>query len=401
MNVLQVNTVFPNGSTGRIMAEIADYTAKQEDSHAFAAFGIGEAVQRENVTTIMLGRPWERKYHGAIRKLFDAEGYGSRMATDRLIRFCKDNRINVIHMHNLHGCYLNLKRWFTYLREANLPVIWTLHDCWAVTGHCAHFTYIGCEKWKTECSACPQLRSYPECIGLDGSRRNFRLKRRLFTAVPKLTLVTPCRWLEGIVQKAFLAKIPTRVIYNGVDTKRFRPTVSGIRQEYGLQNQKLLLAVASVWTDRKGLNVLTELSQWLGDGYRIAVLGLSGQQIKTLPECILGVEPISSTELLCAWYSAADCFINPTLEDTMPLVNLEALACGTPVVAFRTGGCPEVITDDCGAIVPWGNAQSMAEAVRTVCALEADVTQACRAQAERFSMETTLRAYDALYREVL
>ena len=222
------------------------------------------AEQRENGSTLMLGRSWERKYHGAIRKLFDAEGYGSRMATERLIRFCQENRIDVIHMHNLHGCYLNLKRWFAYLREADLPVIWTLHDCWAVTGHCAHFTYVGCEKWKTECTACPQLRSYPECIGLDGSRRNFRLKRRLFTAVPKLTLVTPCRWLEGIVQESFLAKIPTRVIYNGVDTKRFRPTVSGIRQEYGLQNQKLLLAVASVWTDRKGLNVLTELSQMAG-----------------------------------------------------------------------------------------------------------------------------------------
>ncbi len=401
MNVLQVNTVFPNGSTGRIMAELADYTARQDASHAFAAFGIGGAGPKENVTALLLGRVWERKCHGVIRKLFDAEGYGSRFATVRLIRFCKSNKIDVIHMHNLHGCYVNLTRWFKYLRTAGIPVIWTLHDCWAVTGHCAHFTYAGCDKWKTECYACPQQRSYPECIGLDGSRRNYRLKKKLFNSVPRLTLVTPCRWLEGIVQESYLAKLPTRVIYNGVDTKRFRPTDSEIRQEYGLQDCKLLLAAASVWTDRKGLHVLKELSKMLGDGYRIAVLGLTGKQIEALPENVLGLERVSSTERLCAWYTAADCFINPTLEDTMPLVNLEALACGTPVVTFNTGGCPEAVTDACGAVVQWGNVQAMADAVRAVCARETAAAPACLEQAERFSMETTVRAYDALYREVL
>ena len=401
MNVLQINTVYPNGSTGRIVAEIAEYTARQPADRALVAFGIGAEERDGTLSAIRIGKPWERKLHGAIRKLFDAEGYGSYFATGKLIQFCDDNRPDVIHMHNLHGCYLNLSRWFRYLTRKNIPVIWTLHDCWPLTGHCAHFSYVGCQKWKTLCSHCPQKGAYPACIGIDGSSRNYRLKRKLFTALGNLTIVTPCRWLEDIVEESYLQNTPVRVIYNGVNTKRFKPVESSLRVQYRLEDRNVLLAVASVWSDRKGLRELIQLSQVLDDSYRIVIIGLTKEQLKTLPDNMLGLEQTQSPDLLCQWYTAANCFVNPTLEDTMPLVNLEAMACGTPVAVFDTGGCPEVITDACGLVVAKGDIQGLANAVKQICHSSENYTKACTEQAKRFSIESTVHAYHDLYQEVL
>jgi len=400
MNVLQINTVYPGGSTGRITAEIAAYTAQQADAHALVAFGIGEEAKASRLTAYRIGSPLERKLHAIIRKIFDAEGYGSRCAARRLIRLCKQEHVDIVHLQNLHGCYLNLKILFRFLQKSNLPVIWTLHDCWPMTGHCAHFSYIGCERWKTLCRKCPQKKEYPVCIGISGSKRNYRLKKRLFTSLHNLTIVAPCRWMQGIAGQSFLGNYPIRVIYNGVDVSFFKPTASDIRERYGLESYKLLLAVASDWTERKGLYLLKELPKRLDDTYRLAIAGLTRAQIQALPANVIGIEHLSATEL-CAWYTAADCFVNPTLEDTMPLVNLEALACGTPIAVFDTGGCPEAVTADSGIVVEKGNIQGMADAVKNICESQTDYTQACIRQANRFSMHNTLKAYDALYREVM
>jgi putative colanic acid biosynthesis glycosyltransferase len=400
MNVLQINTVYPNGSTGRIVAEIAAYTAAQPDSRAFVALGIGEPAREGNLTAVRIGSPPERKFHAVIRKMLDAEGYGSIHATRQLIRLCKENHVDVVHLHNLHGCYLNLKRWFRYLAKAGIPVVWTLHDCWPMTGHCAHFTYCGCKKWKTHCGRCPQQHSYPECIGIDGSRRNYRLKKQLFTGVPNLTLIAPCRWTREIVRDSFLRNVPCRVIYNGVDTQRFRPETSDLRLQFGLENKRVLLAAASDWTDRKGLPELIQLSEMLDEPYRLVILGLPEERIKALPFSVLGLKRIDSPDLLRQWYGAADCFVNPTLEDTMPLVNLEALACGTPLAVFNTGGCPEAVTESCGIVVEKGNVPKLRDAVRQICESGTFRPEACIAQAKRFSMEHTLQGYYECYREV-
>ncbi|MFH1512874.1 MAG: glycosyltransferase [Bacillota bacterium] len=400
MNVLQVNTVYPFGSTGRITAEIAAYTAAQADDHAYVAFGIGEPARQERLTAVRIGNPLERKFHGAIRMLLDAEGYGSYFATGQLIKLCKGNNVDVVHLHNLHGCYLNLKRWFRYLQKSGVPVVWTLHDCWPLTGHCAHFDDCGCEKWQTLCFECPQQKSYPECVGIDGSKRNYRLKKKLFRSLDRLTIVLPCRWMRGIAENSFLKEIQIRVIYNGVDTRQFKPIASDLRAKYGLEKQKIVLAVASIWNDQKGLKTLRQLSQMLNGDYRIVILGLTKEQIGALPQSIIGLERTAEPMLLRAWYGAADCFVNPTFEDTMPLVNLEALACGTPVVTFNTGGCPEAVTEACGLVVEKGDLQGLADAVMQICDSGVDYSQACIEQAKRFDAENTVRAYDALYREV-
>ena len=401
MNVMQVNTVYPNGSTGRIAAEIAEYTARQRNAGSVVAFGIGEETHKQGLLAVRIGSPLERKTHAVIRKLFDGEGYASRRATKQLIRLCRSKQIDVVHLHNLHGCYLNLSLWFRYLQKAKLPVIWTLHDCWPLTGHCAHFIDCGCTLWKTQCHHCPQQKSYPVCIGFDGSKRNYEHKKKLFASPRNLTIVAPCRWMQDIVQDSFLKDVPTRVIYNGVDQQTFRRLPSDIKAQHGIAGKHLLLAVASDWTERKGLAILYQLSEVLSKSYQIAIIGLSPEQKQALPEAVMGLETVSSAETLCAWYSAADCFINPTLEDTMPLVNLEALACGTPVVVFDTGGCPEAVTDTCGMVVKRGEVCSFAKAVRHICESGIDYSDACMARAKHFSMQNTVEAYYQLYQEVI
>ena len=400
MNVLQLNTVYPNGSTGRIAAEIAVFTVTQPNACVTATFGIGNTENNSIISAVRIGNSLERKLHAVVRKLFDAEGYGSWFATGQLIRLCKQNNINLIHMHNLHGCYINLKRWFRFLKQSSIPVIWTLHDCWSMTGHCAYFSDAACEKWKTQCKRCPEKYSYPECIGIDGSRRNYSVKKKLFTGLDNLTIVTPCRWLEGIVKQSYFHKVSTRVIYNGVDTARFYPRKSDLRRQYGWEGKRLLVSVASDWDRRKGLDALVILDSMLDDTFQIVIIGLTSEQISRLPQRILGLERTASQEELAAWYTAADCLVNPTLDDTMPLVNLEALACGTPIVVYKTGGCPEAVAASCGAVVEKGDVIGLAHAVKQICDSELDYTDACIRQAKRFEKQVMVQAYFDLYREV-
>ncbi len=399
MKIVELNTFCGAGSTGRIALDIARLAASEGDE-CVIGFGAGDAPPEAQTFALRIGTPMERKLHGALRKLLDAEGYGSLRGTRALIRFLRAYQPDVIHLHNLHGCYLNLRALFAYLASADIPVVWTLHDCWPFTGHCAYFDYAGCERWKTQCADCPQQRTYPACIGLDGSKRNYQLKKELFTSVPRMTLAPPCRWLSDLLSHSFLARYPRRVIYNGVDTRVFRPAPSDIRARYGLEGKRLVLAVASEWVERKGLRYVSALAESLGGGYRVAVLGLTPEQIEHQPEALLALPRTGSAAELAAWYSAADCLVNPTLEDNMPMVNLEALACGTPVAVFRTGGSPECVDEACGHVVDKGDADALRKAVTDLCARKPELSAACVQRAQAFSSEACYREYLALYREV-
>lgn len=400
MKIVELNTFCGTGSTGRIALQIAD-TAAGHGAQTVIGFGAGDVPPQAETYALHIGGKAERKWHGAIRKLLDAEGYGSILATRRLIAFLTEFQPDVIHLHNIHGCYLNHKLLFQYLHRCGIPVVWTLHDCWPFTGHCAYFDKIGCSLWQTECHHCPQKHSYPACIGIDGSRRNFRRRRALFTSVPKLTLVTPCEWLRELLQHSFLNRITAKVIYNGVDIETFKPTASSLRERYGIAERHLVLAVASEWEERKGLPYLPTLAEQLGADYRVAVIGLSQAQADALPKTMIGLTRTANVRELAQWYTAADCLVNPTLEDNMPMVNLEALACGTPVVAFNTGGCAEAIGDDCGAIVPKGDERALLNAVKWIAPNKEALSAACFARAERFSSENSANAYWALYQEVI
>jgi len=399
LRILQLNTVCGAKSTGRIAWEIAKLVEK-DGGECYIACGAGYVPEDAKAFAYHTIKPIKRKAYSLIRKLFDAEGYFNISGTKELIRQIEIFEPDVIHIHNLHGCYLHLKTLFGYLAKKDIPVVWTLHDCWPFTGHCAYFDYSGCEKWKTGCHDCPQLKSYPECVGVDGSRRNYQLKKELFLGLKNLTMVAPCQWMKEPLSQSFLKNVPVRVIYNGVDLNGFTPTPGDLRQRYGLENSKVAVAVASDWDERKGLRFLLEAAQKLGDEYRFVVIGLSHEQVEKLPGGMIGIEHTANVEELAQWYTTADCLVNPSLEDNMPMVNLEALACGTPIAMFRTGGCPEAVDERTGAVVEKGDVDGLCRAIRSLCPKTDATKQACLARARSFDAKLTFEQYLALYKEL-
>ncbi|WP_416201290.1 MAG: GDP-mannose-dependent alpha-(1-6)-phosphatidylinositol monomannoside mannosyltransferase [Thermocaproicibacter melissae] len=360
MKVLQINSCCGVGSTGRIAADI--YKALEEQGHQCKiAYGRGNAP--EDIDTIRIGSSLDNYLHVIKTRIFDQHGFGSENATRALIKQIENYDPNIIHLHNVHGYYVNIDILFNYLKEAGKPVVWTLHDCWAFTGHCAYFDYIGCDRWKTGCYKCPQKKKYPSSILMDNSKRNFEKKRELFTGVKNMVIVTPSKWLAGLVKKSFLSEYPVKVINNGVDLEVFKPTKNDFRKKYGLENKFIILGVANIWDKRKGYDYFIKLSEMLKQDEIIVMVGVTEKQRKNLPKNIIGITRTNNVNELAEIYSAADVFINPTLEEVLGLVNLEALACGTPVVTFNTGGSPECIDESCGVVVEKGNLKELVNAL--------------------------------------
>lgn len=399
MRVFQLNTFCGVKSTGRIASEIAKLV-QQDGGECIIGYGVPGITADSEPFAYRIGTALERKIHAVIRKLFDAEGYGSYFATRKLIRKMKAFQPDLIHLHNIHGCYLHLPSLCAYLSKQQIPVVWTLHDCWPFTGHCAYFDYCGCERWKTECHHCTQQHNYPVCIGLDGSRRNHRAKKKWFGQLKNLTFVAPCTWMTKPLQASYLGHYPVKVIFNGVNLEIFHPTASNLRHRYGLEEKKVFLAVAAEWDARKGLAYLMQAAEKLDDSYRIVAIGLSEEQIHRLPSNMLGLQHTANAEELAAWYTTADCLINPTLEDNMPMVNLEALACGTPVAVFETGGCPEAVDETCGIVVPQGNVDMLCQSAIKLANEKEQRTQSCVRRALQFDARSTFRAYLELYKEL-
>ena len=335
--ILFINSVC-NGSTGTICKNL--YKAAVEEGHECCiAYGRGEAPK--GFKTIKIGNKLDIYLHVLKARLFDASGFGSKQATKELIKKIDEFKPDIIHLHNIHGYYVNIEILFKYLKEhPEIKKIWTLHDCWAFTGHCPHFEYEKCGQWKNECKKCIRRNEYPKSL-IDRCNRNYWLKKSSFTNVDNLMLVSPSNWLMNLIKDSFFKEYPIEVINNGVDTSIFKHTESNIKERYGIKNKKVILGVASVWDKKKGLDTFIEISKQLDNEYQIVLIGLNKKQIKKLPSNIIGITRTENVQELVKWYSAAEVLFNPTLEDNYPTVNLEAIACGTPVITFDTGGSPE------------------------------------------------------------
>jgi glycosyltransferase involved in cell wall biosynthesis len=328
------------------------------------------AYGRENVPeqfqkyAVRIGADLDVKLHGIKARLFDASGFGSKAATVKFIRWVKKYDPDVIHLHNIHGYYINVEVLFDYLRTCGKRIIWTLHDCWAFTGHSSYCDAIQCKKWKSGCSKCPQIQEYPKSL-LDRSEQNWAKKKRIFTGIPDMTLVTPSQWLAGLVRESFLKEYPVEVIHNGIDTNVFKPTEGNLREIYQLEHKKIILGVAANWDRRKGLDTFIELSRYLSDNYQIILVGLNEKQLKKLPDSIMGISNTNNIRELAELYTLADVFVNPTYEDNYPTTNLEAIACGTPVITYDTGGSPES-ANIFGQTVTKGSIDEMIMAIENV-----------------------------------
>ena len=342
---VHINTV-PNGSTGGIMMkEHRELLAVGEESFAF--WGRGRDAEDEH--EMRFASDLEVKADVLQTRLDGKAGFHSKAATKRLLARLDEINPDVVHLHNLHGYYLNVEMLFEWLAEHDCKVEWTLHDCWTFTGHCAHFTYVKCAQWKSHCAyakPCQQLGTYPKTYSKASCSWNFEQKKRLFNLVPadRMKLITPSQWLADLVGESFLAKYPVEVRHNTIDTSVFKPTPSDFRERYGIGDRFMILGVASPWTERKGLADFVRLAGELdSEKYAVVLVGLSKNQVKEMPAGIVGLGRTNSSQKLAGIYSTADVFFNPTTEDNFPTVNLEAEACGTPVVTYDTGGCAETL----------------------------------------------------------
>lgn len=346
MKVFQINTVYNSGSTGRIVADLKHMLEKQGDT-CFVAYGRGSSPEAD---TECVSNKIDLYHHALMTRLTDKTGFYSYKATEKLIQRIREFSPDIIHLHNLHGYYVNIEKLFYFLKEYNKPVIWTLHDCWAFTGHCFHFDSVGCQKWKDGCFGCVHTKDYPAAI-VDNSVWNYEQKKNLFTLLDNMHIVTPSLWLSRMVEQSFLGKYDLTVINNGIDCEIFKAQNGNIRKKYHLENKKIVLGVANVWSEGKGLGDFITLSEKLSDRYVIVLVGLNEKQIKNLPDHIIGIGRTENIAELVNFYSEADVYFNASVEETMGLTTVEALACGTPVVTFDRTAVPEFVPQEDGIVV--------------------------------------------------
>ncbi|WP_239630409.1 glycosyltransferase [Paenibacillus sp. H1-7] len=400
--IVQIN-VTPNGSTGKIMYALQENAIKS-GYRAISAYGRG--VSQPDPSIKRIGRNIDTYMHVGLTRLFDRHGFGSKRATDRFLADLDKINPDIIHLHNIHGYYLNIKSLFGYIKSKNIPVVWTLHDCWAFTGHCAYFDFANCKKWETICEKCPQKKTYPSSLLLDNSKEAYSKKKALFSNVKNLTIVTPSIWLEKLVKKSFLKDYPVEVISNGIDLNLFKPTVSqNIKNKLGISDKQFVIlgVAANFKEERKGINYFLEIARKLDTNFTIVLVGVTREQQSNMPQNVIGLRRTENINELIDLYSMADVFLNPTLEDNFPTVNLEAMACGTPVIAFDTGGVKEQIQEDCGEIIPKGDTKRMIESIIRIKSVgAANYSNACITRVKiNYQQHDRFLEYINLYNKIL
>ncbi len=403
MNILQINTTYNSGSTGRIASQIGKLVVSTGDS-SYIAFGRGNQLS-EYSNLFKIGSKLDFYLHALFTRFFDLHGFGSYFNTKRLIKYIDNNNIDIVHLHNVHGYFLNLKVLFEYLQIRNLPVVWTLHDCWSFTGHCAHYMSVNCYKWESFCHSCPQKKSYPSSFFLDNSKSNFQIKKQLFSSLTNLTLVPVSKWLESELSRSFFSNKSIVTIQNGIDLSCFVPNTLNYNSELRsvFETKKIILGVANVWTEKKGLQDFIKLSSLLSSLYQIILIGVSSEQIVKLPSNVIGISKTENLKDLVSFYSNSLVLFNPTYEDTYPTVNLEAIACGTPVITYNTGGSPESITQSTGFVVNKGDLDSVVKSIEILVGKDREQLRLnCRNYAlTNFDMLNSFNKYIQLYKNLI
>lgn len=396
--VLFLNTVAGKGSVGRIVTGLST-ALKERGSESLICLGRWDSPAGHEVYRI--GNERDVYIHGVLSRLTDRHGLYSSDATKKLIEKIREYDPDIIHIHNVHGYYVNYQLLFSFLKneyamKEGHRIIWTLHDCWTFTGHCVHFEYAGCMRWKEGCHDCPEKKQYPASLLLDNSKDNYRLKKEAFNGIRNLTIVTPSEWLKDRVKESFLKEYPVITVPTGIDLNVFKEQKTGIRERYGIGEKTLLLGVANPWRERKGFDDFLKLADAAGDNTVIAMVGLNKSQVSraSAHRNIITVMKTDSIREMAEWYSAADIYVNLTYEDTFPTTNLEAMACGTPVITYRAGGSPEALTEESGIVTEVGDIEGVLKAVRELKERDSKETaKSCVEQASRYSLDQMFRRY--------
>lgn len=400
MKVLQINTVAQTGSISRIMEGIAE-CCLQNGHEVYIAYGRGKegkkAVYHKFTNNINVAS------HVMQNFFLGESGFGSYKDTEKFLDWINQIKPDVIHLHNLHGFYINVELLFEYIKKENIPVVWTFHDCWPFTGHCAYYDQIDCDKWKTHCEACKIHRSaYPYALFKDNSYEAYERKKKAFNDVDDLNIVTPSFWLAEQVKESFLKTYPVKVIPNGIDAGIFMPlNDNSLKKKYGITDDKIVvLGVANHWESRKGLRYFLQLAEDLSDKFIIVLVGLTKYQQNSINKKyagkIVSMLRTNNVEELVEIYNCADIFVNPTMEDNFPTTNLEALSCGVPVFTFKTGGSAECINSKCGMAIEKGNYKQLLQNIINFEKNTFSIVE-CREQAEKYNKREQYQKYIGLY----
>ena len=395
MKILLINVSLGQGSTGRICSDLADVIESNGDEVKIA---YGRNFSDDD-RGYKIGNKKDVLFHVLKTRFFDMHGLGSVRSTKKFIKWIDDYNPDIIHIHNIHGYYVNYKLLFNHFRNKKYKVICTMHDCWNFTGHCTYFSKNGCEKWITQCEKCKYMYEYPKSWVIDNCKNNFKSKIDAFNSID-IYYVTVSKWLEQIVKKSRLKVERIKTIYNGIDMDVFHPVKSKCREKYNLTNRFVVLGVASTWTERKGLDTFIKLSKLLPLEYNIVLIGLSESQKKLLPPNIIAIDKIYNTQQLVEWYSTADLFFNSSVEETMGMTTLESLACGTPVLVFDKTAIPEVVSESCGVVINLCDSIHLNKVI-----VETDwskfTSDNCVRQASKFKKSLKYEEYYSLYKEIV
>ena len=384
------------GSTGRIMKGIAK-AAREHGYVTYNAYPESYNAQSKEENDIIICSTLANRINQKLAYITGMNGCFAVFSTLRFLNKLDKIKPDILHFHNLHNSYINLQMLFNYVKKHHVRVVWTLHDCWAFTGHCPYFTLAGCDKWKTGCGSCPQLSVYPP-TRIDNTKYMWRKKKEWFTGVEDLTIITPSQWLAGLVKQSFLADYPVKVINNGIDLDIFKPTKSDFREKHGIsRGGVMILGIAFDWSIYKGLDVFIELANRLPKEFRIVLVGTNEKIEQQLPDNIIGIRKTNSVEELIEIYSAADFLVNPTREDNFPTVNIESLACGTPVITFETNGSPEILDTTCGVVVPYGDTDSLERVILRLANERQFRVESCIARSKRYQRDELFKEYVKIY----
>lgn len=400
MNVIQINATAGIGSTGKIMIDLDGIINSDNNGFMICAY------QNNNLSNNLFSfnnknSNYVLRKNILISRITGIMGHRHTKETYEAIKWLDEKKPDIVHLHNIHGDWIDYRVLFKYLKEKNIPVIWTLHDCWAFTGRCSHFELCGCKKWESGCFKCTNKHVYPITYFFDHSSRLWNEKRNIFTGLEKMTIVTPSMWLKEYVEKSFLSKYPVVVINNGIDTDTYKPVASKSKYYNGIKDKKIILAVASSWSTFKGLDDIMKLNNLINhDLYQIVIVGLNDKQMKMCPNNIVGVSRTNSQEELVELYSGADVFINLTYQDNYPTTNLEAISCGTNVITYNTGGSPESIPNK-EYIVNQGDVQKVYELIVQICQSPKETQKLREYAINHFDKNIKFNEYIKLYKKIL
>jgi len=363
MKVLQVNAVYNYSSTGRTTAEI-HHTLKECGIDSFVACS---RINNTDGYVYHIGSEADIKIHGLMSRISGMQGYFSYFATKKLLRYMDSLNPDIVHLRILHANYINLPLLLKYLADKKIAVVITLHDCWFFTGKCCHYIDDNCYKWKEGCGNCPRLKNDNVSWFFDRTKKLWRDKRDLFFRIDRLGVIGVSDWTTNQAKQSFLssAKIVKR-IYNWIDSDVFKPKdTNHLRSAMKLQNNFVILGVASGWSEKKGLSQFIKMADHIGSQDRIILIGNMKQKVG-LPNNIIHIEQTDDIEQLAEYYSMADVFVQLSLTETFGKVTAEALSCGTPAIVYNATANPELIGEGCGYIAEKNDLSQVIEHIMQV-----------------------------------